>query len=300
MKREPLWIRGVVLVVGLLAVLPLAGCATKSTSKIEGPKVEAQRYERGPIEREIIIRPRAAQPKDTAPFWSPDEDGHGIAGRPTEPPVGDGFWDVANRAAQAPDSEIHIVERYGQILDASGKADGGSVDTSADEVAQNAKLQAAPVDIAPMGSKSRSGSRQSSESSFDITGKVAAQPVALMVIGALCLIGAALSFKFSKQLAVGLAAAGGAILAFAFYPELGVFVLLGGMAVAVVAAIIAARKGGTQQFALASIVKGIEDISDKNNPESLGRKVKAALDANLDATTLAKIDAAIDPIKSKV
>jgi hypothetical protein len=281
--------------------LPMVGCATKSTSKIEGPTAEAHRYERGPISRSIKVRPPSRDPKDYAPYWTPDEDGHGIAGRPVDPPVGDGFWDLAGAIAQrAQDSEVEITEEYGQILDASGKADGGSVNTSADEVAQNAKLQAAPVDIAPMGSKSRSGSRQSSESSFDITGKVAAQPVALMVIGALCLIGAALSFKFSKQLSVGLAAAGGAILAFAFYPELGVFVLLGGMAVAVVAAIIAARKGGTQQFALASIVKGIEDISDKNNPASLGRQVKAALDANLDATTLAKIDAAIDPIKSKV
>jgi hypothetical protein len=279
-----------------VTMLYCAGCASApAKTTVQGSTVEAKRTEVGPSRRIIRILPSGIpteRAEDAAPFWSPENPNHS-----GEHPA-DGLWDVAGAAVQRGGAVV-IEEEYAGSLDASGNSNAGRIDTSSDEVAANGQMVGAPVDIAPLGSKKLSGSAKGGSSKFDVTAALADDLSLLYILGALMLAGAGVSFWLTRSLwlAGGLALAGGGVLTFAVAPGLGALVMLAAIAGGVLLILPAARAWAIQKQGLTTLVKGVEKVSDKENPQSAGQILKAALDRQLSAKELATIDKAIDPIK---
>ena len=289
------WLSVYFAAVAVASVITAAGCASSTKSDVQGPTVKAERKEVGPSRRTITItpaRPVKIDPKDTAPFWSPEHQ------HPTGEAPADGWWDVAGAAVQQ-GGTVTIEEEYAGTLDASGESDAGHLSTSSDEVAQAGQMTGAPVDIAPLGSSKLSGSRRGGTSKFDVTAALADDLSLLYILGALMLAGAGVSYWLTRSLwlAGGLALAGGGVLTFALYPALGALVMLAAIAGGVILILPAARKWGIQKTGLQTLVKGVEKVSNPEDPASPGVVIKTALDRNLSAGELASIDRAIDPLK---
>lgn len=219
----------VVFAVGAAVLAGVSGCSSSGT-EIVGAANSAKRVQSEPDET-IRIRigdsslapgqpiPPLAQPRrdprdprNTAPYWSPDEDGHsggGIAGRPVDRVIRVG--DVAIPAGTSQDVQIDI-ERRGGRVDASNTSSAGSITTDDPKAAADFEGSAAAVGE-PAGLNSGrkpgrgiGGGASSAISLTSITDSVGVAP--LYVIGALVMVAAGALAWWRKNITIGVVGAG--------------------------------------------------------------------------------------------